>query len=78
MNHKRVAMPMRFLGINMTMRLRIAFFKAFLRQDVEFYDTPGISSGVLTSRLGKDGAEGIGSLRPETGRVSDSVDSFTT
>ena len=50
------------LGLNMSMRLRIAFFKAFLRQDVEFYDTPGISSGVLTSRLGKDGAEGKESL----------------
>eukprot|EP00958_Prasinococcus_capsulatus_P013956 scaffold1448_cov387-Prasinococcus_capsulatus_cf.AAC.8 len=46
-------------GTRMTMRLRTTCFKTFLRQDIEYYDTPGVSSGVLTARLGKDGAAGV-------------------
>ena len=41
-------------GANLIRRIRFLYFKALLRQEIEFFDDPRFPSGVLTGRLASD------------------------
>ncbi|XP_069111959.1 ATP-dependent translocase ABCB1-like isoform X2 [Argopecten irradians] len=64
-----------FSGENLTLRLRLNVFTAFLRQDVSYFDDPKHSTGALTTRLATDATL----LQTVTGiRLSIVVNSFVS
>jgi ABC-type multidrug transport system fused ATPase/permease subunit len=44
-------------GERLTFRLRLKTFRAFMRQDMSYFDDPKHSTGALTTRLATDASQ---------------------